>query len=173
MSDAIAKIRRDLHEEAQAAKALLGSLSHLISDDEQAASDAVEGETNLHEAIARAVSRLAELEKMSEALLHMKADIVDRETRFKTQHERIRTAIGMAMEAAGMKKLELPLATVSLKAVPPKVEVTDEASIPSIFFKQAEPTLDKRAILAALKDKREVPGAMLSNGSLTISVRMS
>lgn len=162
-----------LHTESQAATALVQSLNYLLADDEEARADAVEGETNLNEAISDAVKRLIELEAMRESIGKMIADLKARNNRFEAQHERIRTAIGMAMEAVNLRKLELPTATISLKAVPPKVEITDESIIPAVFFKTQEPKLDKLELMRALKDKQDVPGAILSNGGLTISVRQS
>lgn len=160
-----------LNTEAQAATALIQSLNYLLADDDEARADAVEGETNLNEAISDAVKRLAELESMGVAIMGMISDLNARKVRFEAQYERIRTAIGMAMEAVNLRKLELPVATISLKAVPPKVEITDESIIPAVFFKTQEPRLDKREVMKALKDKKDVPGAILSNGGLTISVR--
>ena len=162
-----------LHTETQAAAALVQSLNYLLADDEEARADAVEGETNLNEEIAGAVKRLIELEAMRTTISTMIADLKTRNHRFEAQHERIRTAIGMAMEAVNLRKLELPTATISLKAVPPKVEITDESIIPAVFFKTQEPKLDKLELMKALKDKKDVPGAILSNGGLTISVRQS
>jgi hypothetical protein len=65
----------------------------------------------------------------------------------------------------------LPLCTITRKAVPPKAQITDEAQIPSRFWKRADPTLDKKAILDALKDKEIIPGAVLSNGTETVQVK--
>ena len=169
MSDHI----RALHDESAAAKALIESLNHLLADDEQATADAIEGETNLNEAIADAVKRLLELETLQASIAGMVDKLEARSSRFKDQHARIREAISMAMEAAGIRKAELSIATISLRPTPPKVEVTDEQSIPAVFWKTGEPRLDKRAVMDALKEKQDVPGAMLSNGGVSISVRMS
>ena len=68
------------------------------------------------------------------------------------------------MGQAEMRKMELPQATISLRAVPPKAEITDEALVPSKFWKAQDPKLDKKAVLDALKGKEDVPGASLSNG---------
>ena len=70
-----------------------------------------------------------------------------------------------------LRKLELPTATLSIKAVPAKAEITDEALLPSKFFKAQDPKLDKKAVLDALKAKEDVPGAVLSNGGETLSIR--
>lgn len=164
---------RELTNATQAALSLIESLNHIIGDDEDAKADAIEGETNLHEAIGDAVKRIVELQALDAALEKIVLDAQARRGRFDAQRERIREAIGVAMEAGGLRKIELPLGTISLKAVPPKVEVTDESAIPGHFFKTPEPRLDKMAIMKALKEQQSVPGATLSNGGVTISMRLS
>lgn len=164
---------QELNRETQAALALIESLNHIIGDDADAKADAIEGETNLHEAIGDAVKRIVELQALDAALEKIVLEAQARRGRFDAQRERLRTAIGIAMETAALKKLELPLATLTLKAVPPKVEVTDEAAIPARFFKTPEPRLDRIEIMKALKDKQDVPGAILSNGGVTIQMRLA
>lgn len=163
---------RELTNETQAALALIESLNHIIGDDEDAKADAIEGETNLHEAIGDAVKRIVELQALDAALEKIVSEAKARRDRFDAQRERIREAICMAMEAGGLRKIELPLGTISLKPVPPKVEVTDESIIPAVYFKM-EPKLNKSEIMRALKEQQDVPGAILSNGGVTISMRLS
>ena len=161
----------ELRHETEAARALLSNLKDILGDDDQAIADAVEGETSIHEAIASGVARLLELDELHSGIAALIANLKDRGERFERQRDNIRTALCAAMEATNLKKVELPVATLSLRAVPPKVEIIDEAAIPARFFKQAEPKLDKKAVMDALKDKQDVPGAMLSNGGVTISIK--
>lgn len=167
MSDAI----HDLRRETEAARALLSNLSDILGGDDQAAADAVEGETSLHEAIASGVARLLEINELHSGIAALIANLKDRGDRFERQRENIRTALCAAMEASSLEKVELPVATISLRAVPPKAEIADESLIPSRFFKQADPKLDKKAVLDALKAKEVVPGATLSNGGMTVSIK--
>lgn len=156
--------------EADAARTLLLNVKDVIGDDEDAIADAIEGETNLREAIADVLERILELEAHEEAIsLRVKA-LIERRSRFSMQAERMRTALSVAMATAGIKKLELPDATVSLRAVPQSVVANEEADIPSEFWKAQPPKLDKAALLKALKSG-PVKGASLSNGGETISIR--
>lgn len=66
-------------------------------------------------------------------------------------------------------KVEFDFVTVQTKPVPGKVLVFDEAIIPSMFFIEQEPKLDKKALKSALKDS-PVDGAGMSNGGQTISI---
>lgn len=160
-----------LYRETEAAKSFLANLRDIIGDDEQAKADAVEGETNLHEALGGAVERIFALDEMIAGIDTKLAELRTRMTRLDAQRENIRTAICVAMEAGSLKKFEHALATVSLRAVPPKAEIIDEAIIPSKFWKEQDPKLDKKAVLDALKAEEAVPGAVLSNGSMTVSIK--
>lgn len=159
----------NLHRETEAARALLANIRDVIGDDEDMAHDAVEGETSLLEEMAKAVARIQEVAAFEAALAAQIEQLEARKSRFANQGERIRTALCVAMGDVGLKKAELAGATLTLKPVPPKVVVTDEAAIPAAFWKPSDPKLDRKALLAALKD-HPVDGASLSNGSTTISI---
>ena len=164
-------VSRELHIQGEAAKALLLNIRDVIGEDEEMIATAVEGETGLIEAISSAVDRISEINSHREALEGRIKAMSERRDRFEDQASRIKAAIHVAMGQAELPKLELPQATISLRAVPPKLEVTDEAAIPSKFWKAQDPKLDKKAVLDALKSKEDVPGAVLSNGGQTISIR--
>lgn len=162
---------RSLQIQGEAAAALLANIRDVIGDDEEMALVAVEGETGLIEAISAAVDRIAELNAHCEALEIKGKALSERRSRFENQAERIRAAIFVAMGQAELRKLELPQATLSVRSVAPKAEITDEALLPSKFWKPQEPKLDKKAVLDALKAKEDVPGAVLSNGSETLAIK--
>ena len=165
------EIVRKIEIEAEAARSLLANIRDVIGDDEDMALTAIEGETGLTEMIGGAVSRIQELEAFEAAIAEQVKALNERKSRFARQSEHIRQAILVAMGHVDMKKLELPHATVTRKPVPPKAEITSEADIPSKFWKPADPKLDRKALLEALKDKEVVPGAALSNGGETIMIR--
>lgn len=166
---------QDLRREIEAARVLLANYRDILGEDAEAQADAVEGETNLHEAIRPALARIAEIEAMCEGLTAAMDRLKARRSRLEQQGETLRTLLLAGMEMAGLKKVETDLATVSRKPVPPSVQITNEAEIPAAFWKRGDPKLDKKALLAALKEADEqgtkIPGAELSNGGETISVR--
>ena len=49
--------------------------------------------------------------------------------------------------------------------------MTDEEVIPAGYWKTQAPKLDRQGLLAALSAGRDVPGALLGNAPMTISVR--
>jgi len=163
------------HELAQAtedAKGLLAIYRDIIGDDDEARADFVEGQTDLLELIKVAADQLfadaALVDGIDEAVDRLK----ERAHRIKERMERVRTLITAAMETSAVKKIETPVATLTLKAVPPSIRVTDESAIPAVYWRQSDPTLDRRALLAALKDGEAVAGAELSNGGVTLQMRV-
>lgn len=163
----------DLKRETEAAKSLLASLAGILGDDAELIANTVEGETDLHRELELAVARIVEIDGMVDAIVAMKKTLTARESRLDAQRETLRTAVGVAMEIAGMKRLEMPLGTVTLKNVPPKLVVVSEEDIPARFWQPSDPRLNKKAILDELKEKLPVAGCTLSNGSTTIQVRTS
>lgn len=162
---------RQIKIQGEAARALLANFKDVIGDDDELSLTAVEGETSLIEMISAGVDRINEAEAHSQALDYQINALKLRQSRFDKQSERIKAAIHVAMGQAELRRLELPQATLSLRAVQPKVEITDESAIPSKFWKAGEPKLDRKAVLDALKAKEDVPGAVLSNGGETIAIK--
>jgi hypothetical protein len=157
--------------QAQAAKLLLDTLHENFTDDADAAYTIVEGETSLLEVIDKALDRMAAIaayqEGIDAAVERMKA----RSSRLEAQSERLKASLLMAMDTIGMKKLERPTATLSVAKVPDKVIVTSEADLPSGFLvEKTTVSPDRKLILQALKDGAELPGALLSNGGVTLRI---
>ena len=162
----------DLASETAKARLLLTDMRDLLGDDAELMATTVEGETELTEVASKALGRILELNGMMDGIASMMASLKDRGERLERQRDNLRTLLGVAMETGCIKRLETPLATASLRAVPPKAEIIDEAAIPARFWKPQEPKLDKRAVLDALKSKEPVPGASLSNGGMTVSIKV-
>lgn len=69
------------------------------------------------------------------------------------------------MEACGFTRISCPWFTISLRKNPPRVDVYDEPSIPDAYRVWSEPpppTVDRRALLEALKAGQDVPGARIT-----------
>lgn len=162
---------RELEREAEAARSLLANIRDVMALDDGEAMTVVEGETNLIEAIGKAVDRIGELKAHEAAIAELAVSLSTRKARFEQQGDLLRAAVQSAMAAAGMKKLELPQATLTCKAIAPKAIILNEADIPSKFWKAQDPKLDRKAVLDALKAKEAVAGAELSNGGETIQIR--
>lgn len=74
------------------------------------------------------------------------------------------------LEEAEIKKVSTALGNISIRKLPGSVEVLEEDSIPAEYKKEVTTiTIDKKSILADLKEGVVVPGVTLKTGtSLTI-----
>lgn len=164
---------RKLQLEIEAAQRLKEKLTAAYGDDSELLRDMVEAETSLHEQIARATLELAAVEGEKDGIEIAIAKLKERLTRHCNKAHGIREAIQAALETAELTSLKTPAATLSMRASPPRVEITDETLIPVLFFKQPPPVLDKKAVADALKAKETVPGCTLSNQPPALSVRFN
>ena len=180
-----------VRREAIAAQALIETLrSTLGEDDAGLLADMVEGETELMEAIDRILAEQVEERIKIEGIQAVTDALRERQDRAKKRIDTLRTAIEQAMDIAGLAKIVRPLATMSLSGRAPKLIVETEAEIPTTYWKTGDPYLDKKALTDALKahaaavalpdgPEREaalaeapaIPGACLSNGAPSLTVR--
>jgi len=78
----------------------------------------------------------------------------------------------MVLQAMGLSKIELPAATLSIRAGSVSVQITDADAIPSQLCTVKTTTApDKKAIRAQIEAGETVPGAELVRGPDTLSVR--
>lgn len=164
---------RKLHLEIQAAERLKEKLIATYGEDAELIRDMVEGETSLHEAIAYAALELAAVDGEKEGIKAAIAKLEERLARHAKKAEGIRDGIQTAMETAELTSLKTPAATLSMRASPLRVEISDPAALPEAFMVQPPPSPDKRAIASALKAGEAVPGASLSNQPPALSVRFT
>lgn len=162
-----------LHKETRAAHLLRERLKAEFVGDPELAASMVEGETGIHEAIEGAARAVFEDTGRLEGIEAMIKTLEGRRDRIKDRIEIMRAAICVAMQEAEIPKKDLGFCTVTRKPVTQSALIIDESLIPSDYWKSQEPKLDKRAVLAALKDKIEIPGAALSNGDETIQMKWS
>jgi hypothetical protein len=161
-----------LYEQRHAAAALLASLRALGEEDEEVLATAVEGETELAEAVASAVAEAALAEGQADAVQALIGSLVRRRERLQARSERIRGQIADTLAGLGMRRLSTPAGTVSLAPSPPAVIITDREGLPTAFWREKvlrEP--DKAAIRKALQDGQDVYGATLSNQPTTLRIR--
>ena len=141
-------------------------------DDPQLLLDTIEGQTDLAEACVVVFEETLEDETLLAGVDATIKTLQDRKSRIERSIATRRNIILMAMDKAGLQVIKAPLATLSMRETPPKVQISEEASIPSRFWKPADPKLDKAAVTEALKAGETVPGASLSNGGITLSIRV-
>ncbi len=140
-----------------------------LLEDQQALDDTLEGISYLPDIIANIIRDAREDETNVTVLAIMIREMGDRKARFAARAERRRSMAQHLMEAIDQRKLEQPDFTASIRTVPPKVEIDDEAALPDSLCKIIR-SPDKAAIKEALAE-HPVPGARMSNGGETLSIR--
>ena len=139
--------------------------------DEETLLDTLEGITDLHEMIAEVVrSRQDDLA----FIVAVKARISDMQERLARLDQRATTKkeiITSILERAGIKKITEADFTLTLRSTNPPLVVVEEKQIPEEFWKPQPPKLDRQGLIGVLKSGRDVQGATLGNGGVTISVR--
>ena len=162
------KVSLDVVKATQAASSLVAALS---SDDEALRHDMVEGETDLFEAIEAALSEIDECDVIAAGCKEKEAQFAERRRGREARAERLRGLIEQALLVADLPSVKLTGATITVKSTPPKPIYEDEAAIPSEFWRQSDPVLDKKKIAEAVKDGREIPGVTMTNGSTSLQIR--
>jgi hypothetical protein len=172
MAEATTKSYLDPIKEAKAVASLRESLRQLGHDgDEDLLLDSIEGETSLLEVLDKLLVGIVADEGLAAGAHVAATEMEHRAERFERRAAAARTVMEQAMLIAELEKLERPAATLSIVRRAPKAEITEEADIPAEFWKAGDPKLDRKALLAALKEGRAVPGAALSNSAPSLTIR--
>ena len=132
--------------------------------------DTLDGETDAVEIIDRLLASMAEDEAMADAVKAQVSDMSARMRRFCDRAAAKRRTIKLVLDATGERKVERPLATVSIQAGRLSVNITDEASVPTQLCKVVK-SPDKTAIKKQIEAGETVPGAELVRGEDTLAVR--
>lgn len=146
-------------------------VEHLTNcqDDAQAVADTIEAEAYPLQLKAQNVAyAIRNLEASAAAIKEAEQQMAERRKRIEKRAEHIREYLKTCMEVAGVSRIECPHFLLSIQKNPPSVEVFEPSLVPVEFMKTPEPpppAPDKVAIKAALKDGRDVPGALLAQGT--------
>lgn len=140
-----------------------------LLEDEEAWSASLESETSFNDLLTTIVKRIDDTKALVIGTKDRFEELKARKDRLEHRIEALRTLAMKLMESAELAKVELPLATLSLRAVPPSVIIVDEDNLPDIACK-FERKPDKTKIKELLATG-PVSGAVMSNGSRTISIR--
>jgi len=143
--------------------------------DEQLLLDSLEGETDFHRFLTAVVRRIRQSEALAEGAAAEIEELIApgkaRQQRFDQQAHAMRSLAFRLMNQAEVRKVELPLATLSIRAGQPKVIITDEAALPENCIRvKREP--DKVMIKELISQGVPISGAELSNAEPTLAVRV-
>ena len=159
---------RDLKIEAELAGQIRAALEQ--HNDEDLTIDMVEGETSLFELIDTIMADDAADDERLAGIKARQDELKERKARIDRRQSTRRSVVHAALDTAGLRKIERAEYTVSLRAVPQGVEVI-EPELLSDEYVRIKRDPDKAAIKAALKAGVTIPGAALTNGGETVSVR--
>lgn len=142
-----------------------------LEEDETLRADVLEGETDINNVLAKLVQEREAAYAMASGVKVPVDDLRQRKARLERRGDGYGEAIERVMNAAGLSKVTLPNATISVSQAAPSVVIEDEASIPERFIR-IKREIDKTAINAAVKAGEEIPGVTVSNGGSRLTVRV-
>lgn len=158
---------QDARIAAADARRIRDAVLEAYPDDDDLLAGMLEGETDVFETASKLLDAIAEADGMADAIRARVADLSARRKRMEDRASRYEAALQAILDATGLRKLELPEATVSLRRVAPKPLVNDLDALPDTLVRvKREP--DLTAIRAA---DYHGPGVEWTNGGETISVR--
>lgn len=144
-----------------------------LNEDDALLSDMVEGETQLFEIIDRLLERRRDAEVIIDGIEAAVARLNERKRRAEEGADRDRALIEQALTIAGFSQAVVrPTATLSMSKRPTALVITEESDVPARFWKAGKPTLDRTALMQALRDNTPIPGATLSNGAPSLTIRV-
>lgn len=150
-------------------ESLLAAMPEL-ADDEDCLRDTLDGCTSIQDQLAALIRSAIEDEAMADGLKEHQIKLANRKTALTSRAMRKREVVLNYMADLGLPKIKTPDMTISRRPVPPSVVIVDESLLPKEFVRtKTEP--DKLAIKAALASGT-VPGAIMSNGSETLQVKI-
>lgn len=151
-------------EQVSALRAMLGDA------DPDLIHDTIQGETDAYELMAWASNKMAEEESFMDAIATRTASLKERAEACKGRVLRLRDVLEALMVATGERSVRLPEATVTLGNRKPGIQSVDESVLPERFFKTTR-SVSRSTINEAFAAGEDVPGVVLDNGGVTLTVR--
>jgi len=144
----------------------------LREDDEMLRLDMLEGSTDLHEMATVIVNSISDARALFEGTDARLDELKARKARFKARIEFLRTMLLRIMQFAEVKKIELPVATISQRSGQP--QITGDVSIDNLPMDLCKVTVepDRVKIREALLAYRDLPGISLSNAPPTLAIHV-
>lgn len=131
--------------------------------------DMLTAETDIAEFLTVIEDRRQDATAMAAGLASRIAELDLRLRRYERREEAMRSLAFKVMQSAELKKMELDMATLSIRNTSPKVIVTDDSLLPDILCKITRAP-DKKQIKELLAAGQVVRGCELSNAEPTIAI---
>ena len=139
--------------------------------DEQTLADTVEGLTDVHDMIAAIIRAALADEALAAGLKNRIAEMQDRLARLQDCAVKRRQIAKDVMLELDIKKISAPDFTVSIRSGMASLLILDEAAVPSIYWQEVAPRLNRQGLLNELKEGADIKGVTLSNPVPVLSVR--
>lgn len=141
-----------------------------LAEDETLLEDMLVGSTEIEPVLSKLVSKRSYAAAMSDACKKVASDASERGARFARQAEAVKELAQSVLNAAGLQKITLPEATLSISKPRTSVNVIDVNELPQGTF-TTERKADKAALKRLLEAGEHIPGAELVLGSESLTVR--
>ena len=140
-------------------------IQNMIEDGQEGLEDTLE---SLNDAIEdKAVGYAKIIKNLEGQAIAIKAEeerLAMRRKSLEGNSKRLKEALQQSMIDVDKKKIKTELFSFNIQKNPPSLDVLNESKIPDSYFNIPAPVLDKKAILADLKNGKKVPGAQIKQG---------
>lgn len=141
-----------------------------LEDDYELLESAIDGETDFERVVEVIAEEYLEALSMKGAIADRMESLKERSDRFGKKADTIRSLAFDLMQAADRPKVELPIATLSIRKGVSSVVVDDVDALPQGFTRTEVVPL-KTELKKALEAGEAIPGARLEIGPQGLSVR--
>lgn len=143
-----------------------------LLEDDEAWLSTLESETDFNELLTTIVRRIEDTKALVIGTKDRFEELKARKDRFEHRVETLRDLAFKIMQAADLAKVELPEATLSLRAGQPKIIGEPDPFFLPEHFRKTVVTANMTAIKEALKTGETVPGCELSNSPPSLTIRI-
>ena len=141
-----------------------------LAEDDVLRADMIEAQTRAYDFLGLLEAKRQDALIFVDGIKARIKELRERLERMERRDEALRGAMRKVLEAANLKKVELPGVTIAMRLGTPHVIITDEPSLPEYYVRiKREP--NKTLIGAALKAGTTIPGAELSNAEPVLWIK--
>lgn len=87
--------------------------------------------------------------------------LAERKKKLENNAQRLKDLIMEGMKLTQINKIRRPEFDISIKKNPPSLRIDTEVDIPSAFYEEVPPVLNKTALKTAIKNGLDIPGVAL------------
>lgn len=131
----------------------------------------IEGETDFNRVVDRITDRIIDADTIAEAAGIRIKNLRERQARFERRSDGYRSVVLGMMRAAGLRKLQLTEATLSVPKAQTRVNVYDVNALPQGSYAMERVPAAAAALRAMIEADPEFPGARIDTSPETLVVR--